>query len=324
MVAQIKPRKVHPWYDYSPVLSRNCVYNFIVGARGYGKTHGMQQRVIKRNINTGEMFVWMRRYREETVTTKNTFFSAVGGEFPDWDFRINGWLAERAPIETRNEKKREWTAMGYFIPLSVAQSMKSVSFHMVTTVVFDEFIIEKGHTRYLPDEANVFNNFYSTVDRNQDRVKAYFLANSVSIMNPYFLKYDIRPDELPELSVHHGGFMLAHFPDSKDFRNSVRNTRFGKFISGTEYEAYAVGNEFRDANNNLVRPKPSQAKPLYNLETKDGKFSVWYDRRENEYFVQEKLIKDNHPIYTLLSERHAEGKIMLRYNDKLLGYLRSA
>lgn len=324
MTPRIKERKVHPWYDFNPVLSRNCTYNFIVGARGFGKTYGMQKRVIQRNVDTGEMFVWLRRYKDETVTTKNTFFAAVGTEFPDWDFRVTGWLAERAPMSTREQKKREWLPMGYFIPLSIAQSMKGVSFHLVTTIVFDEFIIEKGFTRYIEDEATAFNNFYSTVDRNQDRTKAYFLANSVSITNPYFLRYDIRPDQLPELSTRGDGFMLIHFPNSADFRQSVAQTKFGKFIAGTEYEEYAVGNQFRDANDALVKAKPSEAKPLYNLETKHGKFSVWYDRRSGEYYIQEKLIKNNRPIYTMLSDRMAQGKIMLRYNDKLIAYLRAA
>lgn len=324
MVAKIKSRKVHPWYDFSLVLSYNAVFNFIIGARGYGKTYGMQKRLIKKNIKTGEMFVWMRRYKDEVTTTKNTFFAAVGNEFPDWDFRVTGWLAERAPIETRGEKKREWTPVAYFIPLSIAQSMKGVSFDAVTTIVFDEFIIEKGLIHYLPDEAKAFVNFYSTVDRNQDKTTVFFLANSVTIMNPYFIEYEIRPDQMPKISTMRNGFILVHFPDSSDFKKSVSQTRFGRFISGTEYESYALDSQFADAHNALIETKPSDAKPQFNLETAHGSFSVWYSVKRQEYFIQEKLYKSVHKMFTLVPERMDDTRILVTYNYKPLAYLRTA
>src|SRR5690606_5610588 len=104
-------------------------------------------------------------------------------------------------IETRDEKKRQWSTVCYFQCLSVGQQVKGASFDLVTSIVFDEFIIEKGLIQYLPDEATAMTNFYSTVDRNQDKTRVYFLANSVSITNPYFLEYDIRPDQMPTIST---------------------------------------------------------------------------------------------------------------------------
>ncbi|MDV2687714.1 phage DNA encapsidation protein, partial [Alkalihalophilus lindianensis] len=60
---------------------------------------------------------------------------------------------------------------------------------------YDEFILEKGNVQYLRDEVAAFNNFYSTVDRYQERVVAYLLANAVSMNNPFFIEWNIRPDE---------------------------------------------------------------------------------------------------------------------------------
>jgi predicted AAA+ superfamily ATPase len=35
------------YYDFKYVLSHNAVYNFVVGARGLGKTYGAKKMVIR-------------------------------------------------------------------------------------------------------------------------------------------------------------------------------------------------------------------------------------------------------------------------------------
>lgn len=333
-----KPQKIklHPYYDWGRVLSSNAIYNFIVGARGLGKTHGIKKNSIKRALEKGHEFIYVRRYKTELVPSRNTFFADVEHYFPEWEFRTHGGMAQATkyvdPGKYATEaeykkaiKGRKWQTLGYFVALSTAQTQKSVSYPKVRTIIFDEFIIEKGSFNYLPDETTVFTNFYSTVDRGrrENEVRAYFLANSVSIMNPYFLKYKIRPDELPELSVLHDGFILAHFPDSAEFAKSIYETRFGKFIQGTEYGDYAVGNTFSDANDLLIEGKPPHAQYIFTLETKEGTFSVWYDNRKAEYYLQEKRPRGNEELYTLLPEKMNTEKILLTFRDKVLSQLRT-
>lgn len=316
--------KKHPYYDPGRILSYNAVYNFLVGARGLGKTYGFKKHVIKKNIQNGDQFIYLRRYRTEMIPAKNTFFADIAHEFPEWDFRVFAGQAQRAHVDTREDKKREWHVMGYFVALSTAQTMKSVAFPKVKTILFDEFIIEKGAFHYLPKEASTFNNFYSTVDRNQDKTRVFFLANSVTIMNPYFLEFNIRPDQMPELSTKDDGFILVHFPDSEAFKRSVSNTRFGRFIAGSDYEEYAVGNQFADAHDKMIGHKPPSAKAQFNLETANGSFSVWYNRSTSEYYVLERLLKDGQKVFTLVPERMDGNKILMTYADKPLAYLRTA
>ena len=45
--------------------SRNCLFNFILGARGVGKTFCKKEDVINAYLKSGEEFVYMRRYKEE-------------------------------------------------------------------------------------------------------------------------------------------------------------------------------------------------------------------------------------------------------------------
>lgn len=317
--------KTHPYYNYNKLLSFNCTYNFLVGGRGLGKTFGAKKRAISDALVNSNQFIYLRRYKTELATARSTFFVDImaAGLFPEYDFKISGSTAFAAPSSTRDEKKREWQAIGFFIALSTSQMQKGTSFSNVKTIIYDEFIIEKGAIQYLPSEAVVFNNFYSTVDRWQDKTKVFFLANSVSIMNPYFIEYGIVPSENSEFVKKADGFLVAHFPNADNFSSSVFETKFGKFIKDSEYADYAVGNTFADNNDSMLAVKNSKARYLFTLEGKKGTFSVWYSVFTNEYFIQAKLPK-NQDIFTLLPERMDTHKTLMKNSDRPLQQLRTA
>lgn len=323
---------VKSFYNYAPVLSFNARYNFIVGGRGKGKTYGAQKKVIRDAIKTHiknpgmcDQFIYLRRYKDELRMARDTFFAAVEHEFPDWDFRINGYEAQMSHVSTREEKKRQWHVIGFFISLSVAQSYKSVAFPRVKIIIFDEFIIEKSAIHYLPNEATIFNNFFSTVDRYKDKTRVFFLANSVSITNPYFLEFKIDPDKQDDKGFIklYGGFVIVHFIPDGAFETEVYQTEFGQFIAGTAYADYAVGNKFADNHKNLIELKPDTARHMMSLETYASTFSVWYDLRSSKYFCQQKLPKEDH-LYTIVTDRMDDNKTLLRTNDKSLQSLRTA
>jgi hypothetical protein len=319
------------YYNYDKILSFAAFWNFIIGGRGLGKTFGAKIKVLTWAIRTSgdDQFIYMRRYKDELRMSRDTFTADIQDKFPDKDFRHQGWAMQMADASTRDQKKnREWITIGYFIPLSVAQSVKSVSFSKVKTIIFDEFIIEKGMTHYLPNEAVAFQNFYSTVDRAQDKTRVLFLANSVTMENPYFTYYNIRPDKIGEISKHHilangKPYMVVHIVKSEKFAAQVRKTAFGQFIDGTEYADYALDNQFHDAHGNLVKPKTSDAEYYCTIQTKTGTFSVWVDKHTMTYYVQEKLPK-RQIHFTLMPERMDEKKKLLTYNDKKLQYMRTA
>ncbi len=310
------------YYSFDRVLSHNAVYNFVVGARGLGKTYGAKKKVISDYINKGWQFIYVRRYSTE-LKTRITFFADIAHEFPDYGFRVSGWEAQIT--RTPNADKPKWETFGYFVPLSSSQSMKSVAFPKVRWVIFDEFIIEKGAIHYLPEEANIFNNFFSTVDRYKDKTRVLFLANALTIMNPYFLEYSIRPDGQTELYTSHGGFIAAHFPDSAAFTKGVFKTRFGKFIENTEYANMAVGNLFGDNTDNLIGRKPPEANYRFTLITESGTMSIWThdDGIEIKYYVQKRRPKKEFK-FTIDHKRVAEDTTLLTYGDRLLQHLRGA
>lgn len=317
--------KKFTWYNWDKIMSFNAMFNFLVGQRGVGKTYGWKKKRILAAIRKGEEFMYVRRYKEELKISKDTFFAdlVANNEFPEWDFRTYGSLAQMAPASTRDDKKRPWKTIGHFIALSTAQSIKSVAYPLVTNIGYDEFIIEKGATHYIANEVHAFLNLYSTVDRNQDKTKVFFMANSVSIMNPYFLYWDIKPDQFKEFTTLADGYMLVHFVEASEFTKEVYATKFGKFIHGSEFGDFAVANEFADNHDNLLDVKGASARYTYSIETKQGTFSVWIDWLAGKYYVQEKRPKQE-LMFTILPERMDEGKTLLGYSDKVMQSLRTA
>ena len=94
------------YWDIKRALSYNCLFNFIIGARGVGKTYGCKEFVIKRFLREGEQFVYVRRYKDELKKMKR-FFDDI--EFARWesdslllrgcDTEDGRWKEVRVPIE---------------------------------------------------------------------------------------------------------------------------------------------------------------------------------------------------------------------------------
>ena len=59
------------YYDFGKLLSRNGVFNMVVGARGVGKTYGAKLMVMRNAIEKDEEFVYLRRYKTEMRTTQS-------------------------------------------------------------------------------------------------------------------------------------------------------------------------------------------------------------------------------------------------------------
>lgn len=307
--------KISHYYSYDRIRSYGASYHMIVGARGTGKTYGAKKIVIKNAIEKGEQFIYLRRHKVEQKG-RFTFFDDIAHEFPGYEFAVHGNNAVM-----RIEGDKEWQVIGYFAVLSISQAQKSVAYPQVTTIIFDEFIIENPQIRYLSDEVKVFNNFYLTVDRYKDKTVVYMLSNSASIMNPYMLHWNIKPSR--EFVKVANGFIVCHFADDTLFRNDVARTKFGQFILSTDedYASYAIGNEFKDNHENFIGKKSGRADYYCTIRTEIGCFSVWTDL---PFFAVQEYRPKKEVMYCISHKCMREGDIYVKSNDRIMQMLRNA
>lgn len=260
------------YYNIAGLLSQRCVFNFVIGNRGGGKTYGGKKLVINRFKKNGSQFVWVRRYRTE-IDTLSDFWADIRGAYPQdeltqkgQELYINGELA------------------GYLIALSTSMQLKSVAFPLVRTVIMDEFIIDKGRINYLRNEAQVFMELFETIARMRDNVTAIFFGNAISIVNPYFDFFKITP-QLDRRYTKKAG-ICVEFYFNEEFIAKKESTKFGQLIARTSYGEYNMKNKFlRDSDSFIADRPPTADYKLYQFIFDGDKFTLWQDYKYQNFYV---------------------------------------
>ena len=302
------------------LLTRNAMFNFVVGGRGTGKTYDSKKTRIKHFIKTGKQFIYLRRYKSE-FEDKQEFFQDIADEFPQWEFKVEGMKGYMRHAVEDGEKPEKWRLVVFFITLANALTKKSVPYPDVDFIVFDEFIIDKGSLHYLQNEIKAFQDFYNTVDRFQDRVKVLFLANAVALTNPYFIGFKLKPRKGKRFLMAHKGYMCVEIVQSDKFRAHVDNTRFGQMIRGTAYYDYAVGNAFHDDNDRFIAKKSEEAKFYFALKFDAKTVGVWVDYYEGVYYVCRKYPRDA-LTYVLTKDDMEPNLLMIERSSTVLKSIR--
>jgi len=300
------------YWDGHDLMTRNAMFNFVIGGRGTGKTYWTKRHCIKQFLKRKHEFIYLRRYKSE-LEDKDKFFSDVAWEFPDHEFRIEG---QKGQIRKCGDD-HEWKTMCYFIRLSTTVTKKSVPYPDVHTIIYDEFIIDRGHIHYLAQEVKQFLDFYNTVDRFSDRVKVLFLANSVSIVNPYFITFKLRPRKGNRFFSADNGYHLVEYIDSAKFKAHVDSTRFGRMIAGTNYYNYAVSNRFADDNDLFIAKKTPNSKFFFAIKFDSKVMGIWVDYNTGFYYVSAKYPKGD-LIYTLTKADHEPNLLMLERSNAMI------
>ena len=291
------------YYSYSKLLSYNAMFNFIIGERGVGKTFGAKQYVINRFLKRGEQFVYLRRYKtelKESAGDTGKFFGQLADYYPENNFKVSGQ-------KLMCGKK----VMGYALPLSVANILKSTSFNKVTTIIFDEFIIDKGCYHYLQNEVEQLLDLVETIARLRD-VKVFFLGNAISITNPYFTYFNLTLPYNSEFKTFKDGLIIVNYIKNLEYREVKHKSKFGRIIEGTNYSKYAIDNEFLRDSKTFIKKKSKAAQHYFIFKYNGETYGVWNDWKEGEIYFSKDYDPQCPIILTVNVNDHNENSIMLK------------
>ena len=299
------------WYAVGILLSFNKLLNFIVGNRGGGKTIEMMRLATSCFIKHNRTTIWLRRWDVELdATFFDKFFSdpAFYNQFPDYEFKAKkskyggtGYI--------RKKGTEHWIPYIQFMCLSTALKHKSIPFTSVRYIIFDEFIIDqKSNMRYIKNEVIVFFEFLQSVMRLRDDVRCLFVGNSISMINPYFLYYNIkRPTQ--EFTV--GKDYCVQYYVNPEYTEKLKNSRFGRLVAGTAYADYAIDNKFFRDNECFVEKRSKNARYWYTLKYEDTYLSVWTDSKTCLYYIDDAYDK-NKVCFTMTTDDHNINTIMVK------------
>ena len=297
------------YYNKDRLFSYNEFLNFSISERGLGKTTCAKMWCVDDFKSKKKRFVWIRRYNSELVGDRKTktegcikdFFKKIEKYYPNDKLETRG---NRAYINGEDA--------GVFVALSMSQSMKSVDFPDVNKIIFDEFIIQKNKAlTYLSNEVILFLDFLSTVFRpmaGQEKQTVWLMANSITFANDYFFYFNIKPFRQTYYHDKKRGIVVEQCKNEV-YRELVRQTQFGRLIAGTQYESYAIDNEYLLDNNDFIGKKSPHAQFQFNVVYEGQKWGIYADL---EYVYVTWKCDPSQYFYTFTNKDHSLNTVLLK------------
>lgn len=302
-IEQYSPDEI--FYNYSGLLSKNRMINFVIGGRGTGKSYNFKKLLLKQFLDKGKQFMIIRRRDSELEMMRKTYFNDVLQDMPDLEITVKGNV-----ISVNGEEA------GYFQALSTATNLRSSSFPNVFTIFFEEFIIENINTnnRYLKQEVFTLFGLCETVFRHKPGCRVIFAANNGGITNPYFDHFGIKLKEdddrryiVSELYVVEN-YNNPYFVEFKKQSNA-----FSKIYAGTEYEQYALyNNSLFSMGDRFIKKKTSSAYYWVGINYNGDDFSFWLDPITNELFMRAGADRTSLFYFAVTDEDHYEQTLKLK------------
>ena len=295
------------YYDYHKIISYNVPVNILIGERGVGKTYGAKKYAIERFIKKKEQFIYLRRYHEEIKKAKDKFFSDVGEEFQDHTFKTTG---SKIYIDD--------TVAGYFVRLTQAQDFKGSAFPEVTTIIFDEYPIEKNKRTYLPNEGMIIMNILDSILRNRSNVRIFILGNATPDIeySPLFSFFNLQLPYTSDIKLFKENTILLQYMKNEEFRNERKDTLIGKLAAGTEYEQYAIENKITNKNKDFIEKKKSTAQFYFTFVYNDNYYGVWKDYKEGKVYITEDYYLNTY-VFAIQLKDHKPNTLLISTSKSL-------
>ena len=323
-MSELLENNIPIFWDINRTSTHNCLFNFIVGNRGGGKSYGAKKRAIENFIKKGEKFGYIRRYEKDLTKSFRQFFKDIAPEFPEYESRVVGdtLYLRRKRGEDEDDVWTDDDIAGYGFILSTADNLKSLPFPDIGILIYDEFIMKEGNQRYLKDEVTKFLELYETIARpgtpGRKEVPVWLLSNAITITNPYFMYFNLKmpKDDVPDKNgkfiwKNSDNTMLVENVKSEGLMALKRATKFGKIIKGTKYEGYSIDNEFFLDSEVFIERRSNGAKHEFNFIYNNNKYGVWYDYGEGKMWVSEAT--DPYGVtYTITMEDHSPNTMFLK------------
>ncbi len=303
------------FFNYEKLISYNAYLNFLIGSRGVGKTFGASEFVINQFLKHGHEFVYLRRYKSDLEESFKKFFSAL----------VKEGKFENHKLETKGNKYIiDDKVAGYGLTLSTAHQLKSSNFPNVKYIIFDEFLIEEGQSRYIKNEVNLFLGLIESVARMRN-IKVFCLGNNTSSINPYFLYFDIPKPYNNDVKLFKNGLILVQYIKNDKFIEAKKKTPFGQIVAGTDYEDYAINNNCYDEDSSFIEKKTGSSKFLFSFIYKNNQYGVWVDYNLGKMYISNDYIngivfattttdhKPNTLLYSIAKKYHCWNLFIQNY-----------
>lgn len=251
------------YYNVNEAISRNRPLNFIVGARGIGKTYGFKKYIINRFIKNGEQFIYLRQSQRE-VDGISDFWGSLPEKFKGHEFKQYG---RRLKIDGKDA--------GEMHALSEYVQMKSNEYNHVRYIIFDEFLDNSNWT-LRAEKPYALASIMDTVFRNRKGCRCFCLANAEQLMNEYFEFFNVYPNKTNGVTLTDDIAIEVVDPSRYDVGDERANNWLGRITRGTSYAEVAQANSFQDNGDQQIAKLPAGAELIAKIYYQRDYFEIWY------------------------------------------------
>lgn len=295
------------YLNFSKMFTYNALIYFLIGERGCGKSYGAKKYCANHFLKTNKQFVYIRRYKTELKealysNSEPSFFNQI----KDDKTMKNHKLTNNNSTFFIDDK-----ICGYAIPLSIANILKSSTYEKVDTIIFDEFIIDKGCYHYLKNEVTQLLELMLTIARLHD-IKVVLIGNAISITNPYFDYFNLTLPYNSEYKTFKNGLIVLRYVKNLEYRKEFKKTKIGQLIDGTPYGEYAIDNIFLRDNTSFIMKKTKNSKFSFTLIINNQKLGIWSDSNNKLIFISNDYDPNYKITFSLNTNDHNENTILIK------------
>lgn len=288
-----------------------------------GKTTYFSRLCVNAFLKRGEKFFLLYRYNYELDDIPNKFFNDIKGLFFEGHEMTCKKCSKGVYYELFIDKK----SCGYASSLNNANNIKKLShiFNDVERIMFDEFQPENND--YCTDEVKKFISIHTSIARGKGKqvryVPVYMISNAVSIINPYYVSWDVctRLDKKTKFLRGDGFVIEQGYIESAS--KAQKESGFNRAFASDKYVAYSTENVYLDDNLTFIEvPHSPNCKYLCTIRYKGKDYAI------KEYKDLGILYCDNHPDscfpvkISVTTDDHNINYVMLRNNDFIISNLR--
>ena len=302
------------WYNKAPLMSYKAFFNILISARGLGKTYSFKSWCIDDFLKTGAQFVWLRRYATEIEKMKKTFFDDIREKYKNVDFNIKG--DNKAGQFYINNK-----LAGFYFALSTSSIAKSSSYPHVNKIVFDEFLIMGKTYHYLNDEVTLLLEFIETIYRLREVTDTkykpkgvYLLGNNITLANPYFLYFNIKPFKTRFYHDKERSLLVEQYTN-KAFVETKSQTAIGRLTKDTDYYEYAIENKPYLDNDTFIKKKPPKAEFRCAIDYNNRCYGFWLDIKNGLMYVNYQVDPSSYRHYSLTRDDHSVNTFLIKNSN---------
>lgn len=267
-------------------------------------------------------FMLLYRFNYELAECHDKFFKDIQGLF----FKDDVMTSKPRAKGVYTELFLNDISCGYAVALNQADQIKKYSHLLSDTdmMIFDEFQSETNH--YCPNEVKKFISIHDSIARGNGEhsryVPVYMIANPVSLLNPYYIEFDIcsRLDANTRFVRGHGFVLEQGYVDAA--ASALKNSRFHAAFSGNEYTAYSEEGLYLNDNKAFVEKPFGTSRYLATLRY-GGKDYALREYAEAGVIYCDDTPDDTYPFKIVVStDDHQINYVMLKRNDVFISNMR--